>query len=132
MNNYEDIINLDRPISKYNHLSMDARASQFAPFAALTGYDEKIKEAGRITDKKVENSEELDNTLNNKLNFLNKHLEDKMEVNIVYFVKDIKKRGGKYFCKRGIIKRIDVINGFLKFSDNFKIYFEDILDIECL
>ena len=132
MNNYEDIINLDRPVSKHNHLGMDARAAQFAPFAALTGYDEKIKEAGRITDKKTENNEELDNTLNNKLIFLNEHLEDKIKVNIVYFIKDNKKKGGRYFSKSGIIKRIDVINGFLKFSDNFKVDFEDILDIEYL
>ena len=132
MNNYEDIINLDRPISKHNHLGMDARAAQFAPFAALTGYDEKIKEAGRITDKKIENNEELYDTLNNKLIFLNEHLEDKIKVNIVYFIKDNKKKGGRYFSKSGIIKRIDVINGFLKFSDNFKVDFEDILDIEYL
>ena len=132
MNNYEDIINLDRPVSKHNHLSMDARAAQFAPFAALTSYDEKIKEAGRITDKKIENNEELYDTLNNKLIFLNEHLEDKIKVNIVYFIKDNKKKGGRYFSKSGIIKRIDVINGFLKFSDNFKVDFEDILDIEYL
>ena len=44
MNNYDDIINLNRPISKHSRLSIESRASQFAPFAALVGYDEAVKE----------------------------------------------------------------------------------------
>lgn len=45
-NNYDDIINLPHPTSaKHPRMSMYARAAQFAPFAALTGYEETIREA---------------------------------------------------------------------------------------
>ncbi len=46
MDNYEDIINLPHPVSKkHPQMSMMQRAAQFAPFAALTGYDAAINEA---------------------------------------------------------------------------------------
>lgn len=55
---YDDIINLDRPISKkHKPMSPENRAAQFAPFAALTGYEEAIKETAHITQKKQELSE---------------------------------------------------------------------------
>ena len=59
--NYEDIINLKHHISK-KHPPMDIqhRAAQFAPFAALTGYDDNIKEATRIIDKRIELDEIID------------------------------------------------------------------------
>lgn len=42
---YEDIVNLEHPVSKFHKpMSMDERAAQFAPFAALTGYDSLIQE----------------------------------------------------------------------------------------
>lgn len=48
MDNYEDIINLPHPVSKkHPHMSMMQRTAQFAPFAALRGYDEAINEAAR-------------------------------------------------------------------------------------
>ena len=45
MENYEDIINMPHHVSKkHPRLSMDKRAAQFTPFAALTGYEEEIEE----------------------------------------------------------------------------------------
>lgn len=54
-NNYDDIINLPHHVSK-NHpqMSLEARAAQFASFAALTGYDDKIKETEKIVNEKFE------------------------------------------------------------------------------
>ncbi len=42
---YEDIINLPHWEPNVNHprMSAESRAAQFAPFAALNGYDEAIK-----------------------------------------------------------------------------------------
>ena len=59
MNNYDDIINLNRPISKHQHLGIDSRSAQFAPFAALVGYDEAVKETARLTKRKIELNDEL-------------------------------------------------------------------------
>ena len=57
--NYEDIINLPHHVSsKRPQMSMLDRAAQFSPFAALTGYDDAIHETGRLTDEKIDLSEE--------------------------------------------------------------------------
>jgi hypothetical protein len=129
MSNYDDIINLNRPISKHPHQSIESRASQFAPFAALVGYDEQVKETARLTTNKIEIDEGLREILNNKLNYLNDHLDEKEEVSITYFIKDSKKSGGKYITKTGIVKRIDIVNGFIKFTDNDIIYMTDVISI---
>ena len=53
--NYEDIINLPHYEPKYHpRMSKHNRAAQFAPFAALTGYEEQVKETARLTEKKIE------------------------------------------------------------------------------
>ena len=129
MSNYDDIINLNRPMSKRPHQSIESRASQFAPFAALVGYDEQVKETARLTTNKIEIDEGLREILNNKLNYLNDHLDEKEEVSITYFIKDSKKSGGKYITKTGIVKRIDIVNGFIKFTDNDIIYMTDVISI---
>lgn len=91
MNNYDDIINLNRPISKHKHLGIDSRSAQFAPFSALVGYDEAVKETARLTDKKIEIDEGLKEMINSKLNYLNDHIKDNYQVIVTYFIK-IKKR----------------------------------------
>ena len=87
MNNYADIINLKRPVSNHNHLSIESRASQFSPFAALTGYDSEVKETARITDKRIEIDDGLREMLNVKLNYLNDHIRENPNISITYFVK---------------------------------------------
>ena len=129
MNNYDDIINLKRPLSNHSHLSIESRASQFSPFAALTGYDDEVKETARITDRKIIIDDGLKEVLNDKLNYLNDHIKECSNVSITYFVKDNKKEGGKYLTKQGIIKRIDTVNEIIKFSDNITISMDDIINI---
>lgn len=129
MNNYADIINLKRPQSNHNHLSIESRASQFSPFAALTGYDNEVKETARITDKRIDIDDGLREMLNAKLNYLNDHIKENPNISITYFVKDPKKEGGKYLTKQGIIKRIDTVNEIIKFNDNASISMNDIINI---
>lgn len=51
--NYDDIVNLPHPEPKnYSRMSMDARAAQFTPFAALTGHQDALEEAVRINEGK--------------------------------------------------------------------------------
>jgi hypothetical protein len=59
MGNYDDIINLTRPISKHPKMSLYQRSAQFAPFAALTGYEEQVKETARLTEQKYDISNHL-------------------------------------------------------------------------
>ena len=56
MGKYDDIINLPHYEPKnHKRMSMYARAAQFAPFAALTGYDDSVKETARLTNKRIDN-----------------------------------------------------------------------------
>lgn len=129
--NYEDIIHLSHFEPK-NHLRMCRynRAAQFAPFAALTGYEEQIKETTRLTHKKIEIDDEFKEILNYKLNRLNEIVRLRPEVEITYFVPDDKKDGGEYVIEKGNIKSIDFINRFIKFTNNKKIMIDEIMNIE--
>lgn len=129
MSKYDDIINLPRPASKHPKLGDDSRAAQFSPFAALVGYDEQVKETARLTDRRIEIDDELREILNNKLNYIVDNIHDNPIVSITYFVEDKKKDGGKYKTKEGVIKRIDVVNQEVIFTDKFKVHIKDILSI---
>lgn len=130
MDKYDDIINLPHYEPKYHaRMSMYKRSAQFAPFSALVGYDEQVKECSRITDKRLEIDDGLREILNNKLNYIADNIHDNPIVSITYFVEDKKKDGGKYKTKEGVIKRIDVVNQEVIFTDKFKVHMKDILSI---
>ena len=58
MDKYNDIINLPHQESKkHPRMSLNSRAAQFAPFAALTGYGDAIEETVRITEESFEKNE---------------------------------------------------------------------------
>ena len=130
MNKYDDIINLPHHVSKTrNPMSLYNRAAQFAPFAALTGYDDAIEETARLTETKVELSDELKNDLNQKINFIKNNIKVHPEITIKYFVRDNKKSGGIYKSLTSIIKKVDDFNKCLIFADNTNVYFDDIISI---
>jgi len=131
MSNYEDIINLPHHVfSKRPQMSLENRAAQFAPFSALTGYSEAIKETARLTNKKIEIDEERKIMLDTKLQILNENLKNKPEITITYFVKDHKKNGGTYKDINGIIKKINIYEQEILFEDKTKILLNDIFDIK--
>lgn len=129
MNNYDDIINLNRPISKHKHMTIEERSAQFAPFAALVGYDNAVKETARLIENKIELNDEQQDMLNFKLRYLYDNINNKNEVTITHFVKDIKKVGGKYINTTGIIKQIDSVQENIKLNNNVIIYMNDIINI---
>ena len=91
---YDDIINLPHHVSKTRpQMSMLDRAAQFSPFAALTGYDAAIKETGRLTDEKVNLSEEEKEALDRKQQILLEKLADHPAITVIFFVPDEKKIG---------------------------------------
>ena len=129
--NYDDIINLPHYVSKKRpQMSIEARSAQFAPFAALTGYDEKVKETARLTDKRIELEEGQKEILNNKLLYILENIGSKPEITFTYFIKDNKKSGGKYKKKIGIVRKIDMIEQYIQFTDKSKIDINEILSIE--
>ena len=131
MSKYDDIINLPHYELKYHkRMSMESRSAQFAPFAALTGYNEGIIETGRLTTKEKILTEEEKNILDRKLNIILNHLDEKPIVKIKYFVKDIFKSGGEYKEYTGVIKKINKENLYVILDNNLKLKINDIIDIE--
>ena len=85
--NYEDIINLPHHVSpKRRHMSLYDRAAQFAPFAALTGYDDAINETARFTDNLIEMDDNARTILDNKIAEIRGI--DSPSVTITHFVPD--------------------------------------------
>lgn len=127
---YEDIINLPHHVSKTRpQMPMSDRAAQFAPFAALTGYDAAIKETGRLTDDKIELEESSLNELNAKIQLLREKLADAPEVTFTYFRPDDRKDGGAYLTITGTVKKLDDYERLLVLQDGTKVPIDDILDI---
>lgn len=129
-NNYDDIINFPRwnPMT-HPRMSIESRSAQFAPFAALTGYDDAVKETARLTDRKIEIDEGLKQVLNKKLQYVLENSDKNPVVEITYFLPDDKKNGGKYVNKTGQIKKIDNIEGYIIFIDKVKIRIDDVINI---
>ena len=122
MKKYEDIIGLSRPVSKkHPPMSRENRAAQFAPFAALTGFEGAIKEAARVTGEKIE--------LDEKLKVL---LREKTPALFTYFQKDEQKEGGAYITVSGIVKKKDAYTHKIVLEDGTGICVEDILEIRKL
>ncbi len=128
--NYDDIINMKRPVSKkHPPMSMESRAAQFAPFAALTGYEEAIDETARITDSKAELDEDKKNLLDTKIRIIRENIADRLEITVTHFVADELKSGGRYCEKKGIIRKINDLDNSIVFEDGTIIASDNIMDI---
>lgn len=127
---YDDIINLPHHVSKkHPQMSLHDRAAQFAPFAALTGYDEEVRETARITEEfhlvLGREKEEIDQ----KLLILQQNQYSHPVISIQYFVPDNRKKGGRYEEMTEGIKKLDVVNEKLIMIDGTVICFKHIKEI---
>lgn len=130
MENYDDIINLKRPVSKHPKMSLYQRSAQFAPFAALTGYEGQVKETARLTDRRIELDEEMKLILDLKIQVIKEMLSDNPEVEITYFIPDTRKDGGKYETIINNVKKIDSYNEHIIMQNNLKIEIKEIINIK--
>lgn len=125
---YDDIINMEHHISeKHQRMSLENRSAQFAPFSALTGYDDEVEEVCRYTEEQKYIDEEKKEEINNKLQII-KQYKDKRVI-IQYFEKDSKKEGGKYIKIEGKIKKIDDYQKAIYMDNNQKILLDNIINI---
>ena len=127
---YKDILNMKYPNPEIERDFPDKilREAQFAPFAALTGYNDAIDEAARQTDRKIGLDEYEIERLNNKLKYLSESSETD-EVVITYYVPDKKKDGGAYVSKSGIVIEVREYERDIVTDDGTKIPIEDIYSI---
>lgn len=124
---YDDIINLPHHVSKtHPQMSIHDRAAQFAPFAALVGYEDEIKETARRTEEfhpvLGREKEEIDQ----KLLILQQNQYSHPLISIRYFVPDDRKAGGYYKEMTECVGKIDVINEKLIMIDGTIICFKHI------
>lgn len=120
---------------KYPPMDRKMRAAQFAPFDALTGYREAVSEAGRMTERRMEISEDQKYILDEKLKMLaEKQSEgERADISITFFEKDPRKEGGKYRTVCGEMKKIDRMDNVMIIEDGEDIYripAEDVIDID--
>lgn len=122
---YDDIINLPHHVSKtHAHMPVTDRAAQFSPFAALTGYEDVIREEGRLTDAMIELDEGEKALIDTNLRQLIGH-----EVEIRYFLEDKFKAGGSYEVIRGEMKKIDTNEDAVVMKDGTKIPVRQIVEV---
>ena len=128
---YNEIMGLPHHVSKTRpQMPMSDRAAQFAPFAALTGYDAAIKETGRLTDERIELDVEALSALDMKYQLLMEALDEAPEVTITYFQPDERKAGGKYVSAVGAVKKIDDFERRITMRDGTRIPMDDVLSID--
>ena len=128
---YDDIIHLPRPVfQRHARMTIQDRAAQFAPFAALTGYDDVIEEIGRLTDRRIDLDEGEIARLNEALNSIQERLADRPRVRLICFQADSRKAGGAYRTVIGRVKKLDEHEKNLLLEDGSIIPLEQIFDIE--
>lgn len=128
---YHDIIHLPHPTSsRHPRMPLIDRAAQFSPFAALSGHDDAILETARLTDGKIEPSEDQQLELDRKMQALIPLLPQHPEIVITYYVPDSVKEGGAYVTFAGNLKKIDSIDHTLYFTDGTTISPEDVLSLD--
>jgi hypothetical protein len=131
INQYDDIINLPHHVStKHPQMPLIDRAAQFAPFAALTGYDAAVKETARLTDERIELDEYTMDALRDRLQMIADRLEENPEITVTYFQPDAKKEGGAYITAAGTVKKIDEYEQAVVMTHGMAIPFDEIVSIE--
>ena len=127
---YDDLLDLPHHVSVVHpHMSLYDRAAQFAPFKALTGYEDDVEETARLTDARMELDEERIEQLDARLQLLEEHLAEAPTVSITYFVPDARKGGGSYETVSGIVKKIDTVRRVIVLRDVREVAIGDVYGI---
>lgn len=133
MSRYDDIINLPHHVSPTRQrMSMHDRAAQFAPFAALVGYDDAVAETARLTESRPDLDEQEQQALNAKLCTLADHIQEHPDVRIRYYVPDALKSGGAIIeiCDQAV--KISAETGLLTLANKRTVEISSIVGIELI
>ena len=128
---YDAILHLPHHVSKkHPPMPMADRSAQFAPFAALTGYDAAIRENARLTQERIDPAEAELASLDRRFRLLLEHLGERPEVRLTRFRPDERKSGGVYETVSGIVKQIDLIARRIRLLDGTDIPMDDVLTLD--
>ena len=127
---YKDIMDMPHHVSQSRpHMPMRNRAAQFAPFAALTGYEEAVRESARLTESKAEICEDDAEELNKKIRLIGERIAAEPYCEVTYFVPDQRKSGGEYITVSGNVRFIEEATRQMIFCDGLHIPIDDIVKI---
>lgn len=127
---YDDMLDMEHPTSRtHPRMSVQERAAQFAPFAALTGHEAAISETARRTEVRPELESDYQELLDYRLKLICQKLEEKPEVEISYFVPDERKAGGSIRTIQGRAQELDQQEGILYLEKGQEICIRDIVAI---
>ncbi len=130
---YDDIIHRRRPVSRtHSPMPAEERAAQFSPFAALTGYEDVIDEAARLTAQPVELGEDAGKELNEGLARLAARTDPPGEpaaVELTWFEPDGIKLGGEYLTRFVTVRRVDRTYRVLELEDRSVIPMDALLEL---
>ena len=116
------LFTIPRPPSfKKERMSAENRAAQFAPFAALTGYDDEIKEVCRVTENCPIPGEDLQAELERALNLLYSRAGERPYAEILYFLQDATKKGGAFHTAGGAVLAVDPLERTVLMEDGLQI-----------
>lgn len=128
---YKDILNLPHFVSqKHPQMTMENRAAQFSPFAALVGFDESLAETNRTVEQLPEFDDGYLQELNEKLRFVTDNIAKRPLVEITYFVSDKTLDGGSFDTIRDCVKKVDMDRQLVCFENGVKIEIKTICKIE--
>ena len=130
MGKYDDLLDMPHPESKTRQrMPMSDRAAQFAPFAALIGFESAVSETARITEEKIELDEYEIERIDRFLFKANEY-PNTQNAAITYFKPDGYKSGGSYVTVQGTVRRVDENCGVVYMSDGSAISIENIVDVK--
>lgn len=128
---YDDMLQLPHHVSASRKpMAITARAAQFAPFAALSGYDAEVQEAGRLTDRPIEPDEYEKEAMNARLRLLARHFREEWVVSLVFFQPDERKAGGAYVTRTGTVKKLYETERLLTLTDGTVIPLDDLIALD--
>ena len=131
MNPYQSLLSLPHPVSgKHPPMPIANRAAQFAPFAALTGFEEAVEETARTTEQRPDPTDEQLEKIDAVLRRIAEISFSHPAVRIERFVPDPQKSGGKIASLTGAVRKVDPMQGQLVFVDGSAVPFSEILAIE--
>lgn len=127
---YGDIIDLPAHVSsRHPRQPSGVRAAQFSPFAALTGFEDEIAETGRVTQRRLELTDDERARLDGALRAIEARVGESPPVSAVVFEPDARKEGGRYVEVRGRVARVDRDGRAIVLADGRRIPLDDVASL---
>ena len=127
---YTQILHHPRPVSQQRlPMPVRDRAAQFAPFAALTGFDDAIGETGRVVEQPIILAQDALEEMDAAIRKIQDTIETQPEAEVVWFRPDSRKAGGCIQSARGRVKQVDIPSQLLLFADGKSVPLKEITSI---